>query len=185
MSNSVAVLWNNTAFDIETFSGTVDILNKLPNGREKTWSLIHGAAFVAYKAYGGDYDDDVEGYLELVDKLNAIPTRQELLNAELELLCAINWNVPSRSTAQRASQYLLDDRGELRVPMDAFEYAVAFVSSLAVPAWANDALKALAAASLSLYRAKQTGALCYIPDSADRTLLVRYLNVLFNAQNLA
>ena len=185
MSNSVAVLWNNTAFDIETFSGTVDILNKVPSGREKTWSLIHGAAFVAYKTYGGDYDDDVEGYLELVDNLSAIPTRQELLNAELDLLRAIDWNVPSRSMAQRASQYLLDGSGELRVPLDAFEYAVAFVSALAVPEWANDVLKALAAASLSMYRAKQTGTLCDIPDSVDRVLLARYLNVLFNAQNLA
>ena len=146
---TVAAFWNDTALDIETFSGAIDIFNKLPAGCERTWKLMHGSAFIAYKAYGTDQDDDIIDYLELVDKLDVVPRPEELVEAELAVLQAIGWNVPARSLAQRASALLLKDGDKLAVSLDHFEYSVALASVVSMPEWANIVLKTHATACLA------------------------------------
>ena len=144
---------------------------------------MHGAAFLAYKAYGSDQDDDVVGYLDLVNALPGSPQRPELVEAELSVLRAIDFTVPARSLAQRVSAMLLTRDGDLCVSTDSFEYAVAFSSTILTPEWANDRLKTVATAAFALV-ADGAHAFPNMPAGVDRVAVVRYLNVLFNARNL-
>ena len=99
MDKCVAALWNDTALDIEAFTGAIDILLKLPKA-DRTRNIVHGVAYLANKVYGCDVDDSVETYLSLVDKLPMLPSKADILRAETQVLAALNWTLPVRSFAQ-------------------------------------------------------------------------------------